>query len=326
MNQSFAWTHRNEYGLGLDLRNPEGAALFGRLVAESDAVFANFKPGTLAALGFSYDALRQINPRVVLAESSAYGDGGPWSDRMGYGPLVRAATGTTRLWTSGESADDGRFLDAVTTFPDHAVARVVAIAALATLIRRDRTGRGAHVHISQAEAPINQLDVTYVADEARSVGIAVTQDSTTHGVYPCAGDDEWCVTSVRSVDDHNALVDTARGADIASWTRSLDKVAVAERLQAAGVPAGPMYRAADVLDDPQVRARNLFTDMAHPLMDVTLPTETGPAPYRDIPPAELRPAPMPGEHTRDVCQKLLALDDAEIDRLIADGTLFDWGG
>ncbi|HWS92000.1 MAG TPA: CoA transferase, partial [Mycobacterium sp.] len=93
MSESFAWTHRNQLGLGLDLRSADGREIFGRLVAEADAVFANFKPGTLAALGFSYDKLRSLNPRIVLAESSAFGDTGPWSTRLGYGPLVRAATG-----------------------------------------------------------------------------------------------------------------------------------------------------------------------------------------------------------------------------------------
>ena len=102
MSRSWALTHRNESSLGLDLRHREGAAIFGRLVATSDAVFANFKPGTLAALGFSYDELRMLNPGIVLAESSAFGATGPWSERMGYGPLVRATTGVSRLWTSGE--------------------------------------------------------------------------------------------------------------------------------------------------------------------------------------------------------------------------------
>ena len=129
MSRSWAMTHRNEASLGLDLRHPEGAELFGRLVAESDAVFANFKPGTLAALGFSYDALSALNPRIVLAESSAFGATGPWSARMGYGPLVRATTGVSRLWCSDDPADTG-FYDATTIFPDHVAARITAIAAL----------------------------------------------------------------------------------------------------------------------------------------------------------------------------------------------------
>ena len=83
---------------------------------------------------------------------------------MGYGPLVRATTGITRLWTSD---DDPGFYDATTIFPDHVVARITAIAALASLIGRDRAGTGAHVHISQAEAAVNQLAASYVTDAAQ---------------------------------------------------------------------------------------------------------------------------------------------------------------
>ena len=132
-------------------------------------MFANFKPGTLASLGFSYEKLHELNPRIVLAESSAFGATGPWSARMGYGPLVRATTGVTRLWTS---VDDPGFYDATTIFPDHVVARITAIAALASLVGRDRTGTGAHVHISQAEAAVNQLAASYVADAARTAKVA----------------------------------------------------------------------------------------------------------------------------------------------------------
>jgi crotonobetainyl-CoA:carnitine CoA-transferase CaiB-like acyl-CoA transferase len=330
MSESFALTHRNEYGLGLNLRDPQGADLFGRLVAGADAVFANFKPGTLASLGFTYDTLRQLNPGIVLAESSAFGDTGPWSVRMGYGPLVRAATGITRLWTS-DAADDSGFYDATTIFPDHVVARITAIAALAAIIRRDRTGDGAHVHISQAEAAVNQLDTLYVTEAARAAGLPVSDDPVIHGVYPCAGDDEWCVISIRSDDDLRALATTMGrpglqredvAAAVPAWTRTLDKAEVTELLQSAGVPAGPMNRPQDVLDDPQVRLRKLFSDMVHPLFGHPMPSETGSARYRNIPPAELRPAPMPGEHTREICQKVLALDTEDTERLIADGVLF----
>ena len=171
------------------------------------------------------------------------------------------------------------------------------------------------MHISQAEAAVTQLDARYAAEEARAAGLPVSDDPTEHMVCRCAGEDEWCVISIRDADDRrtvNALLD-GHGA--------LDKATLSEHLQAAGVPAGPMNRAPDVLDHPQVRHRKLFTDMVHPLFDAPLPSESGPAPYHNIPPAEQRPAPMPGEHTRQVCQKVLGLDTAEIDRLIADGVL-----
>jgi crotonobetainyl-CoA:carnitine CoA-transferase CaiB-like acyl-CoA transferase len=339
MSRSWALTHRNEYGLGLDLRLPSGAAIFSTLVAGADAVFANFKPGTLASLGFSYERLRELNPRIVLAESSAFGATGPWSARMGYGPLVRATTGVTRLWTSQdtEAAPRNSFYDATTVFPDHVSARVTATATLAAFIGRAHTGTGAHVHISQAEAAVNQLATAYVAEAARAARVSVADDPAVHAVCPCDGDDEWCVISLRSDADRVAVA-AAMGRDalpsdraeliaaLSEWTSRRDKTAVAEALQRVGVPAAPMNRAVDVLADPQIAFRKVFSEMTHPLFDAPMPSETGPAPYRHIAPAELRPAPMPGEHTREICQKLLALDADETDRLIADGVLFTQQG
>ena len=321
MSRSWALTHRNEYSLGLDLRHPSGGALFEKLVVGADAVFANFKPGTLASLGFSYQRLRELNPHIVLAESSAFGATGPWSERMGYGPLVRATTGVTWLWTS-KDAPLGSFYDATTIFPDHVSARLTAVAALAALIGRDRTGSGAHVHISQAEAAVNQLATSYVAAEARAAGQPIVDDPAVHVVCPCEGDDEWCVISLRDDTDRAAMSAVTGGLEPSDWTRTRDKTDVAHALQRAGVPAAPMYRAVDVLADPQLTHRNMFSDMAHPLFDAPMPTETGPAPYIHIPPAELRPAPMPGEHTLEICQKLLSLDADETDRLLAEGVLF----
>jgi crotonobetainyl-CoA:carnitine CoA-transferase CaiB-like acyl-CoA transferase len=346
MSESFAWTHRNQTSIGLNLRDPDGRDVFGQLVSHSDVVFANFKPGTLAALGFSYAQLREANPRVVLAESSAYGDRGPWKTRMGYGPLVRASTGITGLWTADVTGTEGNrsFCDSTTVFPDHVVARITALAALALLIRRERTGSGGHVHVSQAEAAINQLDVVYAAEAARSTGLPVLDDQTIHFICPCDGDDAWCVVSIRDDRDwhavtslihDSALLDESRSrtqgdrfqhrADIQRalrrWTTTRDAGTVADVLQGAGVPAARMHRAADVLDEPQVLARRLYTDMTHPLLEAPLPTETAAASFRSIPRAELRPAPLPGEHTREVCQRILALDADAIDDLIVKGVL-----
>lgn len=351
MSESFAWTHRNNRGLGLDLRSEQGKTVFRRLVAEADAVFANFKPGTLAALGFSYEELRGINPRIVLAESSAFGDTGPWSARLGYGPLVRATTGVTRLWTADGPADDTdaarhAFYDATTVFPDHVVGRVTAIAALAALIHRNRAGSGAHVHISQAEVVVNQLDTLYVTQAALAAGIPqIHQDTSLHAVYPCAGDDEWCVISIRSDDDwrraasvfdHPDWADDPRFATgdarlanrrelvelVSAWTRTRTPARAAELLQSAGVAAGPMNRPPDILEDPQLIARNVYCPMTHPLIENPLPAETGPAPYRHIPSARQAPAPQPGQDTVEICRNVLGMNSADIQRLIDDRVLF----
>ncbi|MCP9275134.1 CaiB/BaiF CoA transferase family protein [Mycolicibacterium arenosum] len=332
MSRSWALTHRNEASLGLDLRHPDGAELFRRLVAGADAVFANFKPGTLESLGFSHTELLRMNPRIVLAESSAFGATGPWSAQMGYGPLVRATTGVSRLWASDDPADTG-FYDATTIFPDHVAARITAIAALAAMIGGDDTG--AHVHISQAEVAVNTLATSFVAQAARAAGLDVDAGDELHGVYPCAGDDEWCVVSLRSTADRDALADVlgvdglpsdraAIAESIAAWSVGLDKVTVAERLQDRGVCAAPMNRAVDVLADPQLRHRNVFAEMVHPLFEKPMHAERRAAPSRHIPDADLRPAPMPGEQTRAVCRTHLDLTDDAVDDLIERGVLFAW--
>lgn len=354
MSESFAWTHRNHLALGLDLRREQGKQIFRRLVAEADAVFANFKPGTLTSLGFSFDTLREINPRIVLAGSSAFGNRGPWSRRMGYGPLVRATTGVTSLWTSEEASEEARaagarhaFYDATTIFPDHIVGRVTAIAALAALIRRDRTGAPAHVHISQAEVVMNQLDTLYVAQAAVGAGVAeVCDDTSVHAVYPSAGDDEWCVISIRADSEWRCLTDllgqpelaedprfatgesrTAHRAElveaVSAWTSAQHPAQAVAALQAAGIPAGPMNRPPDVLQDPQLVERKLLSDMVHPLVERPLPAETGPAPFHHIPPAPQRPAPLPGQDTRELCVKLLGMGTEEIDRLLCEHVLFE---
>ncbi|WP_167101248.1 CoA transferase [Mycobacterium sp. DL592] len=325
ISESFARSHRNNLGLGLELRSPGGADVFAALVASADAVFANFKPGTLEALGFSYQRLTELNPGLVLAESSAFGDTGPWSKRMGYGPLVRATIGVTRLWTSPDApSTTGRhpFFDATTIFPDHVVGRISAIGALAGLIRRQRLGIGARLHVSQAEAAINQLDTRYVAQAAEVSGVgSVVADSAQHRVLACAGDDEWCVVSLRSDDDRRSVA-SVTGCDLAAWAAQRSPAEAAAALQAAGVPAGPMNRASDIADDPQLQLRKVFSDMVHPLFEHPLPTEAGPAPYRYIPPALQNPAPLPGADTRRVCRDVLGMGEDQIDALIADGVLF----
>ena len=327
IGDSFARAHRNHLGFGLDLRTPAGAEVFTGLVRAADAVFANFKPGTLPALGFGYDQLRRITPGIVVAESSAYGDVGPWSTRMGYGPLVRAATGVTSLWTSDQTdavdpAARHPFYDATTIFPDHVVGRITAIGALAALIRRLRCGLGARIHVSQAEAGINQLDTRFVMLAAESEGVSVGHENVEHLVLACAGVDEWCVVTLSSEADRKAVARLTGHVSLAEWAAERTPSEVAELLQSAGVAAGPMNRPDDVYDHPQLRWRNVLADMHHPLFEVPLPAETGPAPFRGIPPSPQRPAPLPGADTARICHDLLGMTAAETDRLIADGVLF----
>jgi crotonobetainyl-CoA:carnitine CoA-transferase CaiB-like acyl-CoA transferase len=311
MSIGFAYGHRGKRSLGLGLRRPDGAAIFKRLVREADVVLSNFKPGTLESLGLGYEALATVNPKIVVAESSAFGATGPWSRRMGYGPLVRASTGLTSLWRYGEK--EGGFGDAMTVYPDHAAARVVALATLALIVRRRRTGRGGRVTVSQAETILMALSET-LASERDGV-------SASSAVYPSAGDDEWVAITIRDNEDRRRLDELTAGRSLREWTQQHAPREAMALLQADGVPAGAMLRVAELPDDPQLIARGFFGLLEQPQLEEPLLCERGPARFRRLPDPELRPAPLVGEHTRAVCREWLAMDDAEVDELVAAGVL-----
>ncbi|WP_322768034.1 CaiB/BaiF CoA-transferase family protein, partial [Frankia sp. Cr1] len=346
MSPSFAWGHRNKLSLGLDLRSPQGVAVFKRLAATADVVLSNFKPGTMESLGLGDQSLRTINPRLIVVDSSAFGSSGPWSPRMGYGPLVRAATAITGLWRYPDVPDS--FSDSSTIYPDHVAARVGAVAVLATLLARRRCGIGGTVSFAQAETILTQLSAQFLCESLAPGSLAARGDVGGHdapyGVYPCAGDDEWCVLTIRGDEDWRRLCraigrpelcDDPRLASAAgrrrhrveveqavtAWTAVHPPREAMSRLQHAGVPAGMMQRVADLPDDPHLAARGFFRRLAQPQLPEPILTENGPAVFTGIADPQLRPAPLQGEHTREICAKLLGLSDCDIDALVAAGVL-----
>jgi crotonobetainyl-CoA:carnitine CoA-transferase CaiB-like acyl-CoA transferase len=168
-------------------------------------------------------------------------------------------------------------------------------------------------------------------------------DSAPWNVYPCAGDDEWCVITVRDDTDWGRLRDVlgdpewARDEDLATtagrvarraeidahltaWTARRAPREATQLLQSVGVPAGFMQRADEYEDDPHLAAREFLVEMEQPGMEPML-VENGPFRATHIPAPEITPAPEMGQHTREITRELLALDDAEVDRLIAAGVL-----
>lgn len=328
MSVSFATGHRNKRSLGLDLRNPKGREIFLQMVAKADVIFSNFKPGTMESLGLDHAKLTSINPRIVTAESSAFGSTGPWAKRMGYGPLVRAATGLSGKWRYAD--DPASFSDAVTIYPDHVAGRISAMAAIALLIRRERTGLGGAAEISQAEVTLAHFGDEIENHDERS-------DGPVQGIYPALGEDEWCVISIRDDRDWLALVgiiggslgnaqfamSDARGhhrdeidAIISEWTSALDAHAIAAQLQAAGVPAAPMLRLGDLPAYPYYKQRQLFRSDPHPWLDQPVISENRMAVCEAPSVVHMRPAPLMGEQTEQVIEDWLGLSPEAISELI----------
>jgi crotonobetainyl-CoA:carnitine CoA-transferase CaiB-like acyl-CoA transferase len=150
----------------------------------------------------------------------------------------------------------------------------------------------------------------------------------TAGVFRCAGDDAWCVIDIRDDADRARLAglpgldtgDMNRGA-LARWTAARRPADVMSAVQAAGVPAGAMVRWPDELTDPHLTARRSFRTLTHPLLSRPVPTGARVARFSGVADPPLAPAPVPGEHTRDIARTLLGLNDAEISQLAASGVL-----
>lgn len=346
MTPSVALGHRNKRSIGINLRQEGGRELFKRLAAEADVLLSNFKPGTLESLGLGPNVLSAVNPRLVMMDSSALGNTGPSSRSLGYGPLVRASTGLSSLWRYPEV--EASFSDGVTIYPDHVAGRVAALGVMALLIRRERSGQGGRVSLSQAEIFLNG-NAEHFLHESLQPGSFIargsrSEDRVPEGVYPCAGDDQWCVISV--CDDEqwrclakamgrDDLLDDASLATLAGRRQRRDEVdgwveafcrqhdprELTLLVQAVGVPAGFMLRLSEYRDDPQFQAREFIRTLEHPGLPLPLPAENRIVASQHMRDPELRAAPYQAEHTQEIAAQLLGLSDAHIDQLIASGDL-----
>lgn len=345
MSQTYAAGHRNKRSIGIDLRTPQGRALAHRLVAQSDVVLTNFKPGVAGTLGMDYRSLREVNPGIVVVDSSAFGPTGPWAKRMGYGPLVRAAAGFTDLWVYPGEPES--FCDTVTVYPDHVAARIGALGALAVLLRRERTGAGGSVSVAQSEVMLSHLAGEIAAEilvrRGHEPSVRPVHDAP-WGLFPAAGEDRWLAVTVRDDADWHALCEvidrpdlgadaqlaTRTGRDahrgrvdeaVRAWTSQRPPTEAMDLLQAAGVPAGAALHAAEVADWDYYVQRRAFREELHPHADEPFTMENVQIHSDRIADPPLLQAPLLGEQTREIAAELLGMDDTAVDELIAAGVL-----
>lgn len=345
MSPGFAAGHRNKRSIGINLRDDEGRRLARELVRSADIVLTNFKPGVIESLGLDYASLKDANPGIVVVDSSAFGPTGPWSRRLGYGPLVRAAAGLTDQWVY--PSEPGTFSDAITVYPDHVCARIGALSALALLVRRERTGRGGSVSVAQSEVMLTHFAARIAARELARGGhaaVANPEHDAPWGLFPGAGDDDWVAVTVRGDADWSALCEViarpdlladttlsaAAGRDaqrervngaVADWTAGLSSFEAMEKLQSAGVPAGAMLRAVDMAAWDYYRQRRAFREERHPYGSAPWVMENVQIHAGRVAEPPLVPAPLLGEQTYQIAEELLGLDATQTDDLVRRGVL-----
>jgi crotonobetainyl-CoA:carnitine CoA-transferase CaiB-like acyl-CoA transferase len=328
---------RNKRGVTMDLTRPEGRELFLRLVECSDGLVENNTGGLLERLGIEPAVLLARNPRFIAVRMAPLGLSGPDATVTGFGWHFEELAGFLQV----QGYPEGETVGSI--FMDAASGPAGANAFLMALLERRRTGCGAVVELAQVENL-----TTHIGD--------VVMEATTHGptrwgnrspdfapqgVYPCVGDDQWVVLSVRDERDwaglrrllgdpaglRDASLDTTIGrqqahddidAVIAAWTAPRTKFEAFHLLQEAGIPAGPVLDEADALADPQLHDRQFFRLLHHP----SAGTHFHPGVHFQLSatPSELwRAAPVLGQDNDYVYREVLGLSHDEYDELVASG-------
>jgi len=340
----FIQTNTGKMSITLNLRHPKAIQIIGRLVAKSDIVTENFTPGVMSRLGLSYDDLRKIKPDIIMASSSIYGQTGPKRSLSGFGNAGAAISGHYMLtgWPDREPVSPG------IAYADVVQPVFTAIALLAALNYRRRTGRGQYIDCTQVETMVHFISpamLDYFANGNISSRMGNRSPyAAPHGIFPCRGEERWCAIAVfddvewenlgRAMGDPSWMRDknlsTFAGRKshedeleqrIAQWTARFDRDELVLKLREEGVTAGPVQDGSDLIDrDPQLKERQLYVRLSHPVagecMHPGQPVKLSDTPVR------VRTAPCLGQHNTLVYKEILGMTDAEYDDLLSEG-VFD---
>jgi crotonobetainyl-CoA:carnitine CoA-transferase CaiB-like acyl-CoA transferase len=336
----FLMLNRGKRGIALDLKQPEGRAILLRLVRGADVLVENFRRGTMEKLGLGYDVLAAENPALVYCAITGYGREGPYADKGGFDLVAQAFAGLMAI-----TGEPGRSpVKCGSPVSDINAGILAALGVVAAYVQRLRTGRGQLVDTSLADAALQQtywhaasyfatgvspeplgsahvLTAPYQAFTASDGFIVIggANQANWERITDVLGHPEWrgdprFATNAARMSNRDALVAAMNGVlgqkPRAEWLALLD---------AAGVPAGPVHSVGEALTHPQTLARGMAVEIVHPEAGPTKAIGC-PVHFSATPTRIDRPAPLLGEHTREVLRGS-GYSDAEIDAFIAAGVV-----
>ena len=337
--------NRSKLSITLDLSYPKGKELALKLVGMSDVVMENFTPRVMSNWGLSYENLKKVKPDLIMVSMSGMGQTGPWKDFVAFGATIQAVSGITYLTSFVPDSPIGLGY----SHADHVAGLFAALAVLAALEYRDRTGEGQYIDISEYEAMCTLLGPA-IMDYAVNHNPVIPQGNhpdyalaAPYGCYKCLGDDRWCVIAVFTDEDWQALYKVlgnppwtreARFSNLwqrkehieelnellEQWTVQHSPEEVMSLLQGVGVAAGVVKDARELAEDPQLAARGFFIEALHPVLGKTTFDST-PIRLERTPARFGRAAPLLGQDNRYVYQELLGIGDQELSRYIEDGVI-----
>lgn len=332
---------RNKKTITLDLRKPEGAEMFRSLVAKSDVVLENFRPGTLEKWGIGYDALREVNPKLIMLRVSAYGQTGPKKGEPGFARIAHAFAGLSYL-----AGEPGRapVIPGSTSLADYISGMWGAIGVLTALKARDHSQQGQFIDIGLYESVFRLLDELAPAyakyGTVRERMGADTVNVVPHSHYQTATG-EWVAlacTSDKMFERLTAVMERPELAEefptsairaenrahvnelVAKWIGSHTLDEVLRITREGGVPCGPLFSIADIFEDPQYKARNNLLKINDPRAgELVLP---GPLPLMsDTPPTFRHAGRALGADNTQIYADLLGLSSEAIEKYAASGII-----
>jgi crotonobetainyl-CoA:carnitine CoA-transferase CaiB-like acyl-CoA transferase len=347
-SSAFNMVNRNKLGITLDLTSSRGVELVKRLVAVSDVVVENYAATVLPKLGLGWDALHAVNESLIMLSMPPFGATGPWRGYRAYGSTVEQASGLPHL----QGEEGGPPLMQHVALGDPIAGIYGAAALLVALWHRERTGEGQQVDLSHVEA-LFAMGVSGFLEQETGGRAAPRlgrrhREHAPHGVYPCAGVEEWITITVTDDAQWNKLAElmglavppllwpreerfaTAAGRKaheeeldrgLAEWTALRDRDLLANKLQNLGIPAAPVYDVSEPLQSPQLVARGFWQWMEREWVG----RQPNPSmPYRPAgggPYGIDFPSPTLGQHNEAVLGGILGLSAAEIEQLREQGII-----
>jgi benzylsuccinate CoA-transferase BbsF subunit len=333
----------NKKSVTFDLSRPEGAELAKRIVAVSDLVVENMRPGVMRKLGLGYEDLLKVKPDIIMLSSSGFSSTGPYREYAGYAPIFAAFGGLAYL-TGYEDGDPNTMSGVM----DLRIGTVSAFALLAALIHRQKTGEGQYIDLSSSEcvSALVGSDLMEYTMNGRSPLRCGNQDAimAPHNCYRCKGDNKWVSLAVATEAEWKALCRvmgnpawaeseafstvysrwknrTQLDQHIAAWTIHHTHYEVMNLLQSAGVAAMPSFNAEEILSDPHVKARCLINEVEHPVMGKKV--VLNPSWKLSETPASIKKAsPLLGEHNKEVLGNLLGIAEEELAQLIENKIVY----
>ena len=314
----FSVYNRGKKSICLDLRNPKGKQVLAALVPKADIVLENFRPGVMAAMGFAYEQLRELNPGIILVSVSGFGQYGPYRDRPAFDSLGQAMGGLMALTGQPE----GHPVGTASSVVDRYTALHATIGALAALRHRERTGEGQLVDVCLLDSALTMVEIP------TSYFLATGAEGGEGGRPPYRAKDGWVVIAAAGRDmaarlmtivggpaDDTPLAGSSpagdRRAKIEAWcsAHTIDEVCAA--LHEAGVPAAPVRTIPEVAKDPHLWEREMLVKMEDAVAaEMYLPGATV---KLSKTPARVGAVPTPGQHTDEVLGRLLGYDRAALD-------------